>query len=114
MTRHDTTIHDGILQAIIDGPTTGVERRAFPFRHLVLTQLVVPKLPRASGTGVVRKRVEEFKLTEKWGTSSWAKKLAARKTRSTLTDFERFGVMIAKKQRRDAVRKTLKKEKASS
>lgn len=62
----------------------------------------------------MRKRAEEFKLTEKWGATSWAKKLAARSARRKLTDFERFGVMLAKKQRRDSVRKALAKAKASS
>lgn len=49
---------------------------------------------------------------EKWEKSSWAKKLAAVEQRRQLNDFQRFAVMIAKKQRRDTVRKSLKKASA--
>lgn len=101
-------------QAIIDGPTTSVARQSYPFRHLTLTPLIVSKLPRAAGSGVVAKRLEADKTVEKWASSSWAKKLAAVSERRKLNDFQRFGVMIAKKQRRDTVRKSLAKTKASA
>jgi len=35
----------------------------------------------------------------KWETSSWAKKLRARKLRAEMTDFDRFQVMLARKER---------------
>ena len=34
-----------------------------------------------------------------WEKSAWAKKLASKKTRAALTDFDRFKLMIAKKQK---------------
>ena len=95
------------FQAIIDGPTTSVPRQSFPYRHLTLTPLVVASLPRAAGTGAVKKRIEAEKIVEKWESSSWAKKIAAIDERRKLNDFQRFGVMLAKKQRRDRVRKAL-------
>ncbi|THH10625.1 hypothetical protein EW145_g1191 [Phellinidium pouzarii] len=101
-------------RAIIDGPTTSVPRQSYPFRHLTLTTIVLPKLPRAAGTGVVRKRLTEDKTLEKWESSAWAKKLASVSARRQLNDFQRFGVMLAKKQRRDTVRKGLAKAKASA
>jgi len=48
-----------VLQAIIDGPTTGVPRQAFPYRHLTLTPHTVPKLPRGAGSGTVKKYVDK-------------------------------------------------------
>jgi large subunit ribosomal protein L14e len=36
---------------------------------------------------------------DKWSATSWAKKLEAKKRRSNLGDFDRFKVMIAKKQK---------------
>ncbi|KAN0136187.1 60S ribosomal protein [Lactarius tabidus] len=99
-------------RAIIDGPTTGVPRQSFPYRHLTLTSLNVPELPRAAGTGTVKKYVEKADLVTKWESSSWAKKRAATAKRRTLTDFERFEVLIHKKARRDKVRKVLKAAKA--
>ena len=38
-------------------------------------------------------------MQDKWNSTAWAKKLAVRKTRANLTDFDRFKVMIAKKQK---------------
>jgi large subunit ribosomal protein L14e len=100
------------IQAIVDGPTTGVPRQAFPYRHLTLTSLAVPKLPRNAGSGTVRKYVEEAGIVAKWEATSWAKNLAAADKRRTLSDFERFQVMIHKKSRRDKVRKVLKAARA--
>ncbi|PAV20380.1 60S ribosomal L14 [Pyrrhoderma noxium] len=101
-------------RAIIDGPTTSVPRQAYPYRHLTLTPLTVSKLPRASGTGVVRKRLEAEKTLEKWESSSWAKKIKAVSERRKKNDFQRFAIMLARKQRRDAAQRTLAKAKASA
>ncbi|KAI0055485.1 60S ribosomal protein L14 [Artomyces pyxidatus] len=99
-------------RAIVDGPTTGVPRQSFPYRHLTLTPLKVKALPRNAGSGTVKKYVEKEEIVAKWDSSSWAKKRAAVEKRRTLNDFERFQVMIHKKGRRDRVRKLLKSSKA--
>ncbi|KAI0074227.1 60S ribosomal protein L14 [Panus rudis PR-1116 ss-1] len=99
-------------RAIIDGPTTDVPRQAFPYRHLTLTNFKLTKLPRAAGTGAIRKQVEAEGIVEKWNKSSWAQKRAAVQKRRSLTDFERFTVMLAKKARADRVRKAVKAAKA--
>jgi large subunit ribosomal protein L14e len=96
-------------QAIIEGPTTSVPRQSFTYRHLTLTPLTVPGLPRAAGSSVIKRKLEKAGTLEKWEKSSWAQKRAAVQKRRTLGDFERFGVMLAKKARRDAVRKAVKK-----
>ena len=95
-------------QAIIDGPTTGVPRQSFPYRHLILTPLKLTKLPRGAGTGAVKKLIESEAIIQKWEKSSWAQKRAAVAKRRSLTDFERFTVMLAKKARSDQVRKSVK------
>ncbi|KDN46088.1 hypothetical protein RSAG8_04595, partial [Rhizoctonia solani AG-8 WAC10335] len=46
-------------RAIIDGPTSGVPRQSFQYRHLVLTPFTVKGLPRGAGSGVVKKYVEK-------------------------------------------------------
>lgn len=38
-------------------------------------------------------------ISGKWAATSWAKKLAAKKRRVNLSDFDRFKVMVAKKQK---------------
>ncbi|RDX55273.1 60S ribosomal protein L14 [Polyporus arcularius HHB13444] len=99
-------------RAIIDGPTTGVPRQAFPYRHLSLTPFVLSSLPRGAGTGVVRKYLEKDGTVEKWQKSSWAQKREAIAKRRSINDFERFCVMLAKKARRDTVRKAVAKASA--
>ncbi|KAG9078378.1 hypothetical protein FRC06_008397, partial [Ceratobasidium sp. 370] len=99
-------------RAIVDGPLTGVPRQPYPYRHLVLTPLTVKGLPRGAGTGVVKKYTEKSDVVAKWEQSSWAKKRAAVAKRRTLGDFDRFSVMLLKKQRRDTVNKSLAKAKS--
>ncbi|KIY63311.1 hypothetical protein CYLTODRAFT_333317, partial [Cylindrobasidium torrendii FP15055 ss-10] len=94
-------------RAIVDGPTTGVTRQPFPYKHLTLTPLLLKSLPRAAGTGTVKKVIEKEAIVEKWEKSSWAQRRAAIEKRRALNDFGRFEVMLLKKQRRDTVRKAL-------
>jgi large subunit ribosomal protein L14e len=69
-------------------------------------------LPRGAGSGVIKKQLEKEATVAQWEGSSWAKKRAAVEKRRLLNDFQRFNVMLAKKVRRDAVRKTLVKARA--
>ncbi|KAH8089633.1 putative 60S ribosomal protein L14 [Filobasidium floriforme] len=101
-------------RALIDGPNSSVPRQAIAYRHLILTPYTIPALPRAAGTGVIRKAFEKSQVGDKWQASSWAKKLAARDARKKSTDFERFEVGLLKRQRRDLVRKAYAKEKKAS
>jgi large subunit ribosomal protein L14e len=74
--------------------------------------LKVAGLPRAAGSGVVKKLLEKEQTVEKWNKSQWAQKRAAIEKRRSLNDFARFNVMLSKKKRRDSVRKALAKSKA--
>ncbi|KAH8980424.1 60S ribosomal protein L14 [Lactarius akahatsu] len=98
---HSTPLPHPYTQAIVDGPTTGVPRQALPYRHLTLRLL--PTL---------KKYLDKADTVYKWESSAWAKKRAAAAKRRTLTDFERFQVLVHKKARRDKVRKVLKAAKA--
>ncbi|KAG6917496.1 hypothetical protein DXG01_002360 [Tephrocybe rancida] len=98
-------------RAIIDGPNTSVPRQSYPYKHLSLTPLKLAGLPRAAGTGTVHKVAAKEAIVEKWEKSSWAQKRAAVEKRRSLNDFGRFSVMLAKKQRRDVVRKAVFKAK---
>ncbi|KAM6497824.1 Ribosomal protein L14 domain containing protein [Amanita muscaria] len=99
-------------RAIIDGPLTGVPRQPFSYKNLVLTPLKLAKLPRGAGSGVIRKQLEKEAIVDKWEKSQWTQKRLALERRRALNDFGRFQVMLAKKQRRDVVRKILHKPKA--
>ncbi|KAF5379997.1 hypothetical protein D9615_006259 [Tricholomella constricta] len=98
-------------RAIIDGPTTSVPRQSYPYKHLTLTPIKVTGIPRGAGTGAIRKIAEKEAVSEKWEKSAWAQRRAAIEKRRSLNDFGRFSVMLAKKQRRDVVRKAVFKAK---
>ncbi|KAF9652382.1 hypothetical protein BDM02DRAFT_3266443 [Thelephora ganbajun] len=98
-------------RAIIDGPATGIPRHAFPYRHLTLTPFRLPKLPRGAGSGTVLKQLTSEGIVEKWNKSTWATKRTAIEKRKSLNDFERFKTFVAKKSRRDVVRKSVKAAK---
>lgn len=118
---------------MIDGPTSSVPRQSIAYRNLILTPYTLAKLPRGAGSGAIKKAVEKAGVSEKWEQSGWAKKLAARQTRKVrsaarvvasgisraddaqnASDFDRFQIQLAKKSRRDLVRKAYVKEKKAA
>lgn len=96
-------------RVLIDGPKTGVPRQAISLNQVVLTPHVIAKIPRAAGSTAVAKKWESSGVEAKWNVSAWAKKIVQRQRRRELTDFERFQVVVLKKQRRYAVKKAVAK-----
>ena len=72
-------------------------RQALAFKHLSLTDIKI-KVPRSAHSGVIKKAFDAGEVIEKWEKTSWAKKLAARKKRATMTDFDRFKLKLAKQR----------------
>ncbi|TAQ88940.1 hypothetical protein B7494_g2719 [Chlorociboria aeruginascens] len=105
-------------RVLIDGPSTdtktAVPRQAISLSHLILTPLILEKLPRGARTGIVKAQWEKAGIEAKWQDSVWAKKRLQRERRRALTDFERFKVMRLRKQARFEVRKSLAKVKAAA
>ena len=91
------------LQALIDGPCTGVPRQSFTYRRLVLTPFVLKKLTRAASTPVVTKVWNESDVTAKWEKSAWCVRRAAIQKRRDTSDFQRFEIMLQKKSLRRIV-----------
>merc|ERR1719420_2895091 len=81
-----------------------------PIRRLSLTDFTC-KLTSGAREKTLKKALEAEGVMKKWAASSWAKKLAARQTRSKMTDFDRFKLMVAKKKRAAAVKAATKKAK---
>ncbi|KAI5481346.1 GTP binding protein [Pseudohyphozyma bogoriensis] len=90
-------------RALIDGPATGVPRQVQTYRRLVLTPFVLSKLTRGASSPVVKKVFEASDVLAKWEKSAWAKRRQAIEKRRNTTDFERFEIMLLKKQRRRIV-----------
>lgn len=101
------------LQALVDGPSSdaalAVPRQTIAFSNVVLTDFVLPGLPRATRTATVKKFWQKAEIDSKFKNSNWAKKRDIQAKRSALTDFERFQVLRLKKQARFEVRKALAK-----
>ncbi|OEH76758.1 60S ribosomal protein L14 [Cyclospora cayetanensis] len=96
---------------LIDGAgVTGVTRQSIPIRRVALTNMRL-KIPRGVRTSTLRKALEKDDVIAKFNESSWGKKRLAKQRRASLTDFERFKVMVARKQRSQAIRSKLQKRK---
>ena len=88
---------------MIDGPS--IKRQAIALAKLALTPIVLPKLPRGSRTGTVNKKWAAADIDAKYAATPSAQKAAIRQKRAALSDFERFQVMVLKKQRKYAAKK---------
>lgn len=97
-------------KALIDGPfeVTGVNRQVISFKRLALTDLTT-KIPRQPRATTLKKALAKDTIVEKWNATAWAQKIARKKTRAALTDFDRFKLMIARKQKSSLVKKALAK-----
>ncbi len=97
-------------KCMIDGPVpkTGVARQVIPFKRLALTDIVI-KVPKSARQKTLVKAWDAAKVEETWAATSWAKKLARKKVRASLTDFQRFQLMVARKQKAALVKAQLEK-----
>ena len=97
-------------RAYVDGPSTvtGVRRQVVPFRRLSLTDLkiTIPHSPRLS---TLVKAFNDAKVLENWNKTAWAQKQVVKQKRASLNDFDRFKVMLARKERSRQVRIELRK-----
>ena len=86
----------------MDGPSKkdngSVPRHAVALNNVIITPIVIPKLPRAAGRAPVARAWEKAEVETKWDESAWAKKREQREKRAALNDFERFKVMKLRKQ----------------
>jgi large subunit ribosomal protein L14e len=91
-------------KCLIDGPSelTGVSRQVISYSRIALTDLTV-KIQRNARQKTLEAAWKTADTQAKWDASSWAKKLQSKKTRLSLSDFDRFKVMIAKKQKSEII-----------
>ena len=73
-------------------------RVMYPLERLTLTKLRVPVL-RGARTGKLIKAAKTYELEKKWIATKMQQKLARFSRRAELNDYERFQVMVARKQR---------------
>eukprot|EP00347_Sterkiella_histriomuscorum_P010630 403375532 len=96
-------------RVLVDGPTTDFPRVLYPLKRLSLTGLRVPGVLKGARTGTLTKLATAYKLNEKWAATAQSKKFTVRATRANLSDFDRFKVMINRKNRSFKLRQLAKK-----
>jgi len=84
-----------------------VKRQVIPFKRISLTDLTV-KINFNPKSKTLTAAWEKEEILSKWEASSWAKKIANKRKRASLSDFDRFKVMVAKKQKSSIIAKKMK------
>merc|ERR1719390_561414 len=74
-------------KCLVDGPLekTGVARQVIPFKRVALTDIKI-KVPKNARQKTLGKAWDAADVQGTWDSSSWAKKLAAKKKRASLTE----------------------------
>mmetsp|Transcript_10905 Transcript_10905/g.14702 ORF Transcript_10905/g.14702 Transcript_10905/m.14702 type:complete len:133 (-) Transcript_10905:278-676(-) len=82
-------------------------RTILPLKRLSMTRMKID-IARGARTGTLLKASKKADLSAKWASTPFAKKLAKKETRANLTDLQRFQVMINRKRKAAAIKKTVK------
>jgi len=100
-------------KCLIEGPEeiTGIARQVISFKRIALTDLKVNVQLNARAK-TLKAAWKEADTMAKWDSSAWAKKLASKKKRASLSDFDRFKVMVARKQKSKIIALKMKQLKA--
>eukprot|EP01083_Nonionella_stella_P087558 243647_1 len=100
-------------KCLVEGPEeiTGVKRQMMPYKRIALTDLKV-NIQRNARAKTLKAAWKEADTVAQWDGSSWAKKLESKKKRAALSDFDRFKVMVAKKQKSRIIAQKMKELKA--
>lgn len=98
-----------LFQALIDGPVsiTGIDRMQINFKRLSLTDYKV-KIGRNARQKSLEKAWKAADVVAKWEASSWGQRLARRKSRAAMNDFDRFKAMLTKQARNKAIAAKIK------
>ena len=101
-------------KVLVQGVKGGIRRQELSLRRVTLTDYKID-IKRGAKQDEVYKALDDYKLEEKFKTSSYAKKCEQRQKRANLTDFDRFKIMRLRQKRavlRHVATKGLKKGKA--
>lgn len=88
-----------INRVLIDSTDGKMPRCIYPLKRLNLTKLKVAKVGRGCRTGTLKKLNKAADVADKFKATSAAVKMDKFAKRAALNDFERFKVMVLRKQR---------------
>jgi large subunit ribosomal protein L14e len=89
-------------RVLVDG-LKNFPRVIYPLKRLTLTKMRLPLL-RGARTTTLAKAAKAFGLDEKWAANPSNVKMQKFNTRRSLSDLDRFKVMVARKQRSYALK----------
>jgi large subunit ribosomal protein L14e len=89
------------VQVLVDGPQeiTGIHRQVMTLKRLSLTDVVAKGLKRGACQKNVKAAWASQNVKAAWESCAWAQKLSNKAKRDSLGDFDRFKLMVARKQR---------------
>jgi large subunit ribosomal protein L14e len=88
-----------INRVLIDSPDGSMPRLVYPLKRLTLSKIKVKSVLRGCRTGTLKKLAKAQDTVEGFKKTPVAIKMDKYKTRSNLTDFEKFKVMVLRKHR---------------
>jgi len=95
-------------RVLIDGPTTGVSRRAIALRTVSLTPFKI-KTTRGARTVTLSKDIAKKDFVSDWNKTTVARKVAAKAIRDNLTDFEKFKARHIRRSKETLIAREFKK-----
>ena len=95
-------------RVLIDSPNGTFPRVVYPLARLTCTKLLLPVL-RGARTGTIAKAAKKYDLDTKWKKTTVCQKMDRFAKRASLTDFERFQVMVKRSQRSYLVKRLTSK-----
>lgn len=98
-------------RVIISGPTTGVCRQVINTSKLRLTKFRISTVLRNQRESKLAKKIEEFKLVERFNETNLGKVITNASIRKNLGDFDRFKVFLLKKKMNNKIRTIVNKKR---
>lgn len=98
---------------LISNPTSGVERQLIHTNKIRLTKFRISSVLRNQRESKLSKKIQEYKLVEKFGETKLGKVVKQSSIRKNLSDFDRFKVMVLKRQMNMKIREHINKNKKS-
>merc|ERR1712025_329001 len=85
-------------RCMVYSPECDKKKQEIGYKRISLTDLKV-KLQRGARMRTCVKAWAESDVEAQWASTNWAKKIAAQKRKATISDFQRFKDMVAKKSK---------------
>merc|ERR1712146_554320 len=84
-------------EALVYGPTSGVARQLLSYKRMQLTDIVLD-ISRGQRKKNVDAAWAKAEVEGQFNKTGWCKKLAARKAKAAMGDFDRFKAMVARRR----------------